>query len=370
MNKKTKDFIFDTFIKLTSKTVPYGYEDRFVESIFSKLVPNNKLSKDINGNYFVKVGESNTVFASHLDTVSKDYIQVTHVIDGDVIKTDGKTTLGADDKAGVTIMLWMILNNVPGLYYFFIGEEVGCIGSGSASKDLNFKKYNKIISFDRYGTNSIITHQSSQRTTSDEFADALCSELNCYGFTFEPDSGGVYTDSAEFMGIIPECTNISVGYYKQHTVNEHQNIHFLTKLADACLLVNWDNLPIKRDPTKVEYKAYEYSVNDYIVDYDEYYMSKKRNRRSRKNKIDNYSKNRNVYFDSGGELIKVGTKNKDDFDFSSFKKSEKFEWVIDKYVNEHFTWGELQIVKECYLDMNNDYDVTFYEYLKEQIMDF
>jgi hypothetical protein len=363
MNERTKDFIFDTFIKLTSKTVPYGSEDIFVESIFSKLIPKNKLNKDKNGNYFVKVGESNTIFASHLDTVSKEYTQVSHVIEKNIIKTDGKTTLGADDKAGVTIMLYMIINNVPGLYYFFIGEEVGCIGSGLASRDLNFKHYNKIISFDRYGTNSVITHQSSQRTSSDLFTNSLCNELNLYGFEFEPDSGGVYTDSAEFMSIIPECTNISVGYYKQHTVNEYQDIDFLTKLSDACLLINWDNIPIERDPTKVEYKnSYFPAINDYIIDYDEHYMSKRRNRRSRKNK------SKNIYFDSGGELVEINS-NKNKFDFSSLKK-EKYEWIIDKYVNQHFTWGDLQTIRECYLDMDNDYDSTFYEYLKEQIVDF
>ena len=363
MNDRTKDFIFDTFIKLTSKTVPYGTEDKFVEHIFSKLVPKNKLNKDKNGNYFVKIGKSNTIFASHLDTVSKEYIQVTHVIDGNIIKTDGKTTLGADDKAGVAIMLWMIVNNVPGLYYFFIGEEVGCIGSGLASKDLNFKNYNKIISFDRYGTNSVITHQSSQRSTSDIFADALCDELNTHGFIFEKDSGGVYTDSAEFMGIIPECTNISVGYYKQHTFQEYQDIDFLSNLASVCLIVNWDNLPVSRDPSKVEYKEIYYSVNDYIIDYDDYtHTSKKRNRYRKTNK------KRDIFYDSGGELVKIKSKN--DFDFSSFKKKEKYEWVIEKYINAHFTWGDLKIIKDCYLDMNSDYDSSFYEYLKEQIVDF
>lgn len=367
MNYKTNDFIFDTFIKLTSRTVPYGYEDEFVRTIFNNIVPKNKLNKDEHGNYYIKVSDSNTVFASHLDTVSKDYIQVTHVIEDNLIKTDGKTTLGADDKAGVAIMLWMILNNVPGLYYFFIGEEVGCIGSGSASKDAKFKNYNKIISFDRYGTDSIITHQSYQRSTSDKFAEALCDELNKHGFTYEKDSGGVYTDSAEFMSIIPECTNISVGYYKQHTVSEYQNIDFLTKLANACLMVNWDNLPIHRDPSEVEYKDTFNSFNDYIVNYDDYNISNrkvkvKRNRRSKQ-------VHKNVYYDSGGTLVKVSNKN-NDFDFSSFNKKDKYEWILDKYISHHITWGELQIVKECYLNMESDYDISFYEYLKGQVIDF
>jgi hypothetical protein len=46
-----------------------------------------------------------------------------------MISTDGTTTLGADDT-GVSVLIWMMKHNIPGLYYFFIGEEVGCIGSG------------------------------------------------------------------------------------------------------------------------------------------------------------------------------------------------------------------------------------------------
>jgi hypothetical protein len=67
----------------------------------------------------------------HLDTVSREHTKVNHVINGNMISTDGTTTLGADDKAGVSVLIWMMKHNIPGLYYFFIGE-VGCIGSGLA----------------------------------------------------------------------------------------------------------------------------------------------------------------------------------------------------------------------------------------------
>jgi hypothetical protein len=161
-------------------------------------------------------------------------------------------------------MLWMIQNNVPGLYYFFIGEEVGCVGSGLAAQYGDFKgKYDRIISFDRRDTGSIITFQSSSRCCSESFADSLCTELNRSGMNYRSDDGGVYTDSAEFMGLIPECTNVSVGYYKEHTTTEHQDISHLISLAKACVKVSWETLPTVRDYTKVEYKSYEYKSYDY-----------------------------------------------------------------------------------------------------------
>lgn len=363
---KVKDFVFETFLRLTSRTCPHGFEDELVKDVMSDILPEN-IEKDQYGNYFYEVGYgSRTIFASHIDTVSKEYLNVTHVLDDDgMIRTDGKTTLGADDKAGMTVMLWMIKNNVPGLYYFFIGEEVGCIGSSLAAKYGNFKgKYDRIISFDRRGTKSIITFQSSGRSCSEEFADDLCSELNKCGMSYEKDDGGVYTDSAEFMDIIPECTNVSVGYYKEHTVNEHQDIEHLSFLANACTSVDWENLKTKRDPSVVEYKSYDYwsgGYDDWEWDGYDHFKKPKKRKRTRRGK----KRNPRTYYDSGGELIDITFDN----DWS-IPKDQEYNWIIHKFSDDKFTWEELQIIKDCYLDMNSDYDRFFYEFLKEQIVDF
>jgi hypothetical protein len=47
--------------------------------------------------------------------------------------------------------------------------------------------------------------------------------------------------------LIPECTNVSVGYFNEHTHDEIQNITFLEKLAKACVKVNWSGLKAVRD---------------------------------------------------------------------------------------------------------------------------
>jgi hypothetical protein len=60
------------------------------------------------------------------------------------------------------------------------------------------------------------------------------------------DPTGVFTDSANFTELIPECTNVSVGYFNEHTHDELQNITYLEKLAKACVSANWDKLVVKR----------------------------------------------------------------------------------------------------------------------------
>ena len=38
-------------------------------------------------------------------------------------------------------MLYMIKNNIPGIYYFFIGEERGMVGSGNLSEVFSQQKH-------------------------------------------------------------------------------------------------------------------------------------------------------------------------------------------------------------------------------------
>jgi hypothetical protein len=392
-------FIPELFLKLTSKTYPHGYEDICLEEMVSLGYLPKDISKDTHGNYFYKIGESRTIFASHLDTVSSKHEPVKHVLDGETIRTDGTTTLGADDKAGVSIMIWMMKHKIPGTYYFFIGEEVGCIGSGLAAKYGEFKGiYDRIISFDRRGTTSIITHQSWARCCSDAFADAFCAELNKsdYKLNYVKDDGGVYTDSAEFVDLIPECTNVSVGYYSEHTKNENQDIRHLVNLASACLLVDWENLPTKRNPAVYEGKTYKstyssgYSTSSYPSNWTDYGTSYgsswSRNGSTKREKNRDYdyysnwedqddvmvrngggrtrragkkSKKGKTYFDNGDNLVEISVGN-----------DKQYDWLLTKYNGIRLKDEELDIIKEQYLDVeNNEYDRFFYECLVEQMLD-
>jgi putative aminopeptidase FrvX len=242
-----KDKLQEKFLQLTQYVHSYGFEDEMVG-----LLPDN-IQKDEVGNYFLKIGESETMFTAHLDTVCGDNIQeVNHIaelIDGDaIVRTDHNTILGADDRTGVLIMMYMIEKMIPGLYYFFIGEELGRLGSEKIAKCTPefFKAYKRCISFDRNGFGSVITHQGAERCCSPIFATALVNELTQHtGHQHFSDKFGSFTDSMSFSHnhLIPNCTNISVGYFDQHSVYETQNITYLEKLCQAVTKVKWEALP-------------------------------------------------------------------------------------------------------------------------------
>ena len=238
-----------TFLSMVNKTYPHGHEEEVLE-----FLPND-LQKDKFGNYYKIIGNSKTMFTSHLDTADRKQ-EITKLYsyedeDGnEIICTDGTTVLGADDKSGVTVMLYMMAHNIPGLYYFFIGEERGGIGSRALNDEYErfdyLKDIERCISFDRRRTISVITHQMGRRCASDEFGTALCEEYNKNGLNLSLDSTGVFTDSASFVENIAEGTNVSVGYLNEHTGKEIQNMTYLIELCEASVKVNWESLPTKR----------------------------------------------------------------------------------------------------------------------------
>lgn len=242
MKTITDSFVSKKFFNLIEFTNPHGSE----KELLPHLPP---LSEDPYGNYFCVIGDKSpaTMFTAHLDNYCNEQMKVNFQImdiDGEIfVKTDGKTILGADDKAGISILCYMIENHIPGLYYFFIGEEVGCIGStalrNNVRENLILNGIQNCISFDRKGKKSIITEMGREISCSSQFAYKLQKEFAKTGLIMEPDPTGVWTDSGEFIGLIPNCTNLSVGYEKAHTSGELQNLSFLNQLAESCLVLDW-----------------------------------------------------------------------------------------------------------------------------------
>ena len=241
-------------------------------------VTNNLLSiagaaQDEYGNVFVQVSmdKSTTMFSCHTDTVHpKPHADFKNklVIDPmtNHLFTDHKSQLGADDGTGIWFMLAMIEAKVPGLYAFHRDEEVGGLGSSESAiinkEWLEALNIDRCIAFDRHYYEDVITHQGT-RCASDEFAQALSNELNITpGFKFKPCDTGVFTDSANYTHMIPECTNISVGYWSQHTIKETQDVGFAEKLLARLLQIDWESLPTVRDVKDDSYSLDEYDFYD------------------------------------------------------------------------------------------------------------
>jgi hypothetical protein len=244
----------ETFLKLTEYTIPFGNEDLIIPFI-KERVPN--LTKDVVGNYYTVIGKSETLFTTHLDTYSTKRQLVNHIIDGEWVKTDGETILGGDNKNGTTILLYMIENNIPGTYYFFIGEEPITSGGLYGSRNILrknpefFKKFKRAIAFDRKETSSIVIRQLARKCCSDEFSSFLVDEFTREGVPLRKDPKAYYTDTASFLDVIPEITNISAGGWGEHTLKEKTMISFVERIAKAAIKIKWEDSPVVREAKPV-----------------------------------------------------------------------------------------------------------------------
>ena len=228
-----------------------SFTEETVKALVDPYLPEG-FTIDQVGNRIVKIGESETLFSCHVDTVHWDpgLQNIAFNLDSRIIyKTDGEC-LGADDGTGIWIMLMMIRNQIPGTYIFHVGEEVGGVGSKhivQASSDL-LLGVRRAIAFDRKGTTDIIDRQRGQQCCSKEFVNALAEQLNVDAPSKWRGTSGSFTDTANYMAWVPECTNLSVGYESQHTGNESQDVGALLCMMERFLQVDWEALPTVRDP--------------------------------------------------------------------------------------------------------------------------
>ena len=167
-----------------------------------------------------------------------------------------RDVLGADDGAGIYIMLRMIEAGIHGTYVFHADEEVGCVGS-KALADGEFSidgfdlltDFTHAIAFDRKGTSDFINNQLSEQMCSFTFQHELINRLNTGTILCYRPTTGLVTDTAMYADFVEECINLSVGYYDEHTVDERLDLVHLETLLGVILDRQdmFENLPVERE---------------------------------------------------------------------------------------------------------------------------
>lgn len=248
---------------------------------FIRPLPN--ATRDAFGNWHVVIGNNpSLLFSAHTDSVhrceGRQKVKVSAaglatIGDTPIVNTGtwkGKTytwtstrggCLGADDAAGCYLLIELIRARVAGRYVFHRAEEKGGIGSSALvrSNPSWLPAVQFAIAFDRRGYSDVITHQAAGRSASDAFAIDLSAKLNALDATFAyvPSDEGIFTDTANYADDVPECTNISVGYWDEHRSSESQDLNYLCKLRDAVVKLDWQSLVCDR--TAGDWQEYGYT---------------------------------------------------------------------------------------------------------------
>ena len=206
VNKGFMQYIFSYPVKGSSLLA-------YLELLLSQFGYENQITD--NKNYLIAEGDVPIALVAHLDTV--------HVVEPFQFFYDEKEMvmwspqgLGADDRAGVILILSILSEGYRPHLIFTTGEEHGGIGANKLVKDYNEVPFNIdfMIELDRCGSEDAVFYNCMNHS----FIDYICS----FGFTFEE---GSFTD----ICILGQnwniaAVNLSVGYYNEHTKAEYWDL--------------------------------------------------------------------------------------------------------------------------------------------------
>ena len=176
------------------------------------------------GNLYAVKGYADTYpcVVAHLDEVhtghSQGYRVMEHegVIYGYDIVRKETCGIGADDKNGIWVCLQAMARYDVIKCAFFVGEEIGCVGSSDADMSF-FADARFVLQCDRRGGSDFIVNAAGVELCTDEFVKMA--GIETYGYHTEH---GSVTDvmTLKERGLSVCACNIACGYYNPHTSSE------------------------------------------------------------------------------------------------------------------------------------------------------
>lgn len=214
---------------------------RFIKKWIKNNVPEAGVTQDQTGNLYITKGDAGSYpcLCAHMDQVQDFHpldfmcVETDEVIFGYSPKMRKQCGLGADDKNGLFVALSCLQEYDILKCAFFVGEEIGCVGSGKADMEF-FKDCRFCVQIDRRDNGDMVTSISGQ-ICSDDFIKAARAEE--YGYA---PSDGLMTDveALHENGVGISCINLSCGYYAPHTDEEFTSKPDLEKChAFVCHLI-------------------------------------------------------------------------------------------------------------------------------------
>ncbi|MBL7201907.1 MAG: M20/M25/M40 family metallo-hydrolase [Anaerolineae bacterium] len=216
-----------TFLELVYIDSPSGQEARISTELSDRLrALDLEVSVDEIGNVLGRwegVGQP-LLLSAHVDTVSPG-IGIKPVVADGIIRSDGTTILGADDKSGVAVILEVLAvlhegGQRPAVEVALsVGEEVGLLGA--KSMDAGWFRARQALALDSGGPLSQITCAAP---TSDKFSATIYGRAAHAGSNPEEGINAIWVASQAIsqmlLGRIDEETTANIGVIRGgHAVN-------------------------------------------------------------------------------------------------------------------------------------------------------
>lgn len=325
---------------------------KFICRWIRKNVPDALIECDKVGNIFVRRGESDTYpcQVSHIDEVHDRKNGLILMLGNDLIGGRNRNDyqpegIGADDKNGIYVCLMLLRKHPVMKCAFFVGEEIGCVGSSACKMDF-FDDVRFVLQCDRKGSSDFVTEIGYTELSTEEWQKAI--GLDKFGYKTH-DGGMTDVMQLKERGLNVCCANMSCGYYNPHTdkevtvLSELQNTY---ELCDHIVSTMTDVYPHEYDGSSAYYRRGRYGY--YGGYYDDYYLG--------------YgscaSQVGSVSFNSTTPSIKQSTP-KDDEENECIKNQMRqaelydlFEWLQDEIMS-YINYEDFDLAA-FYLDTNQD----------------
>ena len=254
------------------------YDDTQRNRKFEKLVTKSQSDlKEYLANYFVKEGKNITkgkgylyvdgtnpvMLTAHLDTVHKELPKQLVYEEGMVSSPQG---IGGDDRCGVYAIM-RILKEIDCPVVFCEDEETGGEGGGFFINSKIFKKLKKedrikyVIELDRKGKNDAVYYSLDN----EKFEDFI--EENYW-----KNEWGSFSDICTICPALGVAgVNLSVGYYKQHTIAEYVVLKELDQaIEETKKLIKRTDPEVKFEYIESKYAGWNRGWGGYGSWYDDY----------------------------------------------------------------------------------------------------
>lgn len=207
----------------------------------------------VTDDYIYAKGNIPVMLVAHLDTVHNQ-IPINIYKDDRFNVLWSPQGLGADDRAGVWSILQLVESHKPHVL-FTTEEETGGSGAKKATNDLNFclDDIKFIIELDRQGKDDAVFYGCDN--------ESFSQYITSFGFNKNHGSFSDISILCPIWGIAG--VNLSIGYYLQHTKQEHLNLKEMQQTIDKVKII-FNSLP--EDGFKYISQTYE-DYDDILDDY-------------------------------------------------------------------------------------------------------
>ncbi|OEH86084.1 hypothetical protein BHU72_14240 [Desulfuribacillus stibiiarsenatis] len=179
------------------------------------------------------------LLSAHMDTAGTFSSNREIIREGDIL-TSSEGILGADDRAGIAVIL-DVLRRVESTRFngtikvsFTVQEEVGCIGSSMINPHW-LEGVNAAIVVDRRGSRDIVINNRSTTFCHRAVGDFYEYVSTSIGMEDWKATTGGLSDTAVYARLGINSVNLSVGYQNEHTNREILNIIHAQQTSDFVL---------------------------------------------------------------------------------------------------------------------------------------